>query len=190
MSGTLQQKAVPTTTPTMEEKPKIDEEYVMIKMMEQNLEGVMFHLFEVDFYNLFDLKGFSAMHKYQSRQEMGNLGRLKNEYIKKYNKLPQIETEYTDYWKDNKGLYKGISHEEISELVKNSIKKYADWETEVLEHLLKWKRNSSERELIHNMVEDVMKELKQVETLIDILEEHNYNYECICELSDYLQRRF
>ena len=40
------------------------------------------------------------------------------------------------------------------------------------------------------MIEDVMKELKQIETLIDILEEHNYNYECICELSDYLYRKF
>lgn len=188
MAGIVENVQQKTASPN--DKTPMTNEYILTKVMEQNLEGVMFHLFEIDLYNLFDLKGFKAMHKYQSRKEMGTLGRLKDLYIKKYKKLPQMETKNTDYWKNNAALHKELSHEEISEIVKNSIKSYADWETEVLEHLLKWKRNSEDREIIHGMVEDVMQELKQVETLINILEEHNYNYDCICELSDYLCKKF
>lgn len=179
-----------TPLDTMMEVNTVSDEHIMLKMMEQNLEGVMFHLFEVDLFDLLDLSGFKAMHKHQYKEEESNLEFLKHKYIKECEKFPMLKTGKTDFWESNADLYGTFSHEKVSELVKTSMKHYADWETEVLEHLLKWKRSAEDRKIIHCMIEDVMKELKQIETLIDILEEHNYNYECICELSDYLYRKF
>lgn len=181
---TVQQSMMP-----LETEP-ITDEVIFTKMMEQNLEGVMFHVFEVDFYDLLGLHGFKAMHKCQVKEENANLSHLKHKYIEHYKKLPQLKAQKIDYWGEYATLTKEMSHEQISELVKHSMKHYADWETEVLEHLLKWKRSANDRKIFHEMIEDEMKEIKQIETLINILEEHNYNYECICELSDYLYRRF
>lgn len=174
------------TTPLTEQK-KSDEE-TMIKTMEQNLKGVMFHTFETDLYCLLDLKGFKKMHKYQMQEESENLEELKHKYIKAYGKLPILEyKEETNLWKEHSTLIKeNISHEQISKIVKKSMEDYANWETEVLEHLLKWKRVSQDRQMIHLMIEDVMREIKYVETIITILDEHSYHYDCICEMSDYL----
>lgn len=100
------------------------------------------------------------------------------------------QTKSIDRWEENEDLYKDLSEEKIISLVKESMKQYADWESEVLEHLLQWKRNVEDRKIVHKMIEDVMQEIKHIETLMDILEEHDYNYQCICEISDYLSRRY
>lgn len=167
------------------------EEEVWTKIMEQNLEGVMFHTFETDLYCLLDLKGFKKMHECQSAEEKENLECLKHKYIETYKKMPILKNNGPDLWEKHSDL-KGdmLSHEKVSELVKQSMEDYANWETDVLEHLLKWKRNSHDKKLVHSMIEDVMKEIKCLETLINILEEHHYHYECICEMSDYLCKMY
>lgn len=179
------------TETTEEEDSMTKEEKVWIKLMEQNLEGVMFHAFEADLHCLLDLKGFKKMHEYQYADEMENLGHLKHKYIEHYKKLPILKSEGPDRWGEYAELDKStITHEKISKLVKKSMENYASWETEVLEHLLKWKRNAQDRELIHTMIEDVVHEIKQVETMMNILEQHSYNYDCICEMSDYLCKMY
>lgn len=181
MAETISPKA------TIEENTNED---MMVKMMEQNLEGVMFHLFETDLYDLLKLPGFKALHYHQSQEETETLELLKHKYIEKYKKFPILKTKSIDRWEENEDLYKDLSEEKIISLVKESMKQYADWESEVLEHLLQWKRNVEDRKIVHKIIEDVMQEIKHIETLMDILEEHDYNYQCICEISDYLSRRY
>lgn len=127
---------------------------------------------------------------HQSQEETETLELLKHKYIEKYKKFPILKTKSIDRWEENEDLYKDLSEEKIISLVKESMKQYADWESEVLEHLLQWKRNVEDRKIVHKMIEDVMQEIKHIETLMDILEEHDYNYQCICEISDYLSRRY
>ena len=173
------------------EKELKQDELILLKMMEQNLEGVMYHSFETDFYDLLKLDGFKLMHEYQAKEENENLKDLKNKYIKCYKKLPQLEIQKeNNYWKDYSDLTRDKAKEKLPELVKMSMKSYADWETEVLEHLLKWKRDFYDREIFHSMIKEVMKEIEQIETLINILEEHNYHVDCICEISDFLFKRY
>jgi hypothetical protein len=163
------------------------EEQVWIKIIEQNLEGVMFHSFEEDLYCMLNLKGFKRMHERQSIEEADNLRHLKYKYIEQYKKLPILESKGFDKWAAHAALREDdLSHEKIAELVKEGMEDYASWEAEVLEHLLEWKRSASDRKVVHKMIEDVMKEIKYIETIIDVLEEHNYDYDCICEMSDYL----
>jgi hypothetical protein len=173
-----------TTIATQTSATELTEEDVWLKIMEQNLEGVMFHSYEEDLFTLLDLKGFRKMHKCQVEEESENLGNIKKKYIDLYKKMPVLESQGFDKWK----MYdeSELSHEKIAAMVKESMEDYAHWETEVLEHLLKWKRNTKDRKLVHSMIEDVMKELKYIENIMDVLEEHEYNYECISEMSDYL----
>jgi phenylalanyl-tRNA synthetase alpha subunit len=165
--------------------PQQEENDIWHKIMEQNLEGVMFHLYSVDLFDLLDLKGFKKMHEYQVKEEAQELNNLKHKYIKLHNKIPILKSE-NKYWLKEEN--KNFTHEEISEMVKESMENYANWESEVLEHLLKWKRLADDKQLVHSMVEGVMKEIKYIETIINVLEEHNYNYICICEMSDYLYK--
>lgn len=141
-------------------------------------------------FDLLKLPGFKALHHHQSQEETETLELLKHKYIEKYKKFPILKTKSIDRWEENEDLYKDLSEEKIISLVKESMKQYADWESEVLEHLLQWKRNVEDRKIVHKMIEDVMQEIKHIETLMDILEEHDYNYQCICEISDYLSRRY
>ena len=70
------------------------------------------------------------------------------------------------------------------------MEEYVDWESNVLEHLISWKRNVKDKAFISKMIDDVMEEIKRVETIIDILEDHKYNCECINEMSEYLYKQY
>jgi hypothetical protein len=182
----------PETTSTVTSSSTVPtEEQIWISIMEQNLEGVMFHSFEVDFYTMLDLKGFKRMHEHQVADETNSLKQLKCEFIKEYKKLPILKSKGSDLWSSHAALREDdLSQDKVIELVKKSMEAYAKWEAEVLEHLLEWKRSANDKKTIHSMVEDVMQEIKYVETIIDVLEEHDYNYDCIQDMSNYLYQMY
>jgi hypothetical protein len=176
------------TPATTKDNTLQDEEKIWIKIMEQNLEGVMFHTFEEDLFCLLGLKGFKKLHKCQVQEESENLGHLKYKYMEHFKKLPILESDFNK-WKEYSNLSaETLSNDKISEMVEKSMKDYCNWETEVLEHLLEWKRDSKDRQIMHLMIKDVINEIKEIETIVHILEEHEYHYDCICEMSDYLYR--
>ena len=70
------------------------------------------------------------------------------------------------------------------------MEEYVDWESNVLEHLILWKRNVKDKAFISKMIDDTMEEIKRVETIIDILEDHKYNCEYINEMSEYLYKQY
>ena len=168
----------------------INDEDVLIKIMEQNLQGVMFHLYQTDYFDFLNLEGFKKMHHFQSKEESDNLERLKHKYIKKYKKLPILKTKEKNYWEAETSLDGELPKEKINPAVKKSMEEYVDWESSVLEHLISWKRNVKDKTLISEMIDDVMGEIKRVETIMDILEDHKYSCECINEMSEYLYKQY
>lgn len=165
-------------------------EEALIGIMNQSLEGVMFHSFEVDLYDLLRLDGFKKMHEHQVEEESCNLEKVKHKYIETYRKIPVLTAERKSLWKEKASLTTdNITHEKAEELVKESMKAYCEWETEVLEHLMKIRRDSKDKCAIHKMVKDVMEELEFVEAIVKVLEERDYSYDSICEMSDYLYRK-
>jgi hypothetical protein len=169
----------------------LEEENVWIAIMSQNLDGVMFHSYEKDLYDLLKLKGFKKMHCHQICEENEELEKIKDKYMKIYKKMPILSSSKSSLWRDNANFSsEGISGEEISKLVKESMHAYADWESTVLDNLLTWKRNTKDRKLVHNMIVDVMKELEFVEAIINVLEECDYSYDRVCEMSGYLETKF
>ena len=168
----------------------INDEDVLIKIMEQNLQGVMFHLYQTDYFDFLNLEGFKKMHHFQSREESDNLECLKHKYIKEYKKLPILKTKEKNYWEAETSLSGELPKEKINPAVKKSMEEYVDWESNVLEHLISWKRNVKDKAFISKMIDDVMEEIKRVETIIDILEDHKYNCECINEMSEYLYKQY
>lgn len=166
----------------------LTEEEICIKIMERKLDGVMFHIYESDLFCLLELKGFKKMHEHQVKEENEELTKLKHEYIKKYCKIPKLKPETPIEWESNTEA--DISHEAICATVKDALEKYCDWETETLECLLKYKKDKSDKKMCQKLIEDVMHEIKFIGTIMCVLEEHNYHYDCVCEMSDYLCRMF
>jgi hypothetical protein len=185
-AGTATQPTSPATN-----SATLEEETVWIKIMSQNLDGVMFHSYERDLFDLLKLKGFRKMHCHQVCEENEELDKVKDKYMKVYKKLPILTATRKNLWKEHEGFSSdGISGEEIGKLVKESMHAYADWESEVLDNLLTWKRNTKDRKLVHKMIVDVMEELEFVEAIINVLEECDYSYDRVCEMSDYLEAKF
>lgn len=161
------------------------EESIYICLMEQSLEGVMFHNYNIDVFDVLDLCGFKKLHMCQYQDENADLESLKHEYIDKFKKIPILTIKTSNLWDHQLGE---ISEETIPALTKNALAKYYDWENHVLENLLNWRKNSHNKKMFQCKIKDVMEEIERLETILDILEEHQYNYECIKEMSNFLYK--
>ena len=165
-------------------KETIDQdEHIYIKLIEQSLEGVMFHNYNIDIFDLLCLDGFKKLHTYQYKDEGNSLACLKHEYISKFHKLPTLQLKTANLWHET---YNDISEERVPEIVRSALTAYYDWESGVLENLLSWRKEAKDKTLFQGKVKDVMCEIERLETIMDILESHNYDYGCICEMSNYL----
>ena len=176
-------------TTVSSEYSNLDKE-ILNKMISQSLEGVMFHSFEVDLFDMLNLCGFKKMHQYQVEEESALLNELKHKYIQVYHILPQIQTNEISYWKDASNISAAMTETEKSDWVKKSLKQYSDWESTVLENLFKWKRNASNKNMFSEAIKDVMEEIERIDTLTSILNEHEYHFQCIQEVSEYLYKKF
>lgn len=79
--------------------------------MERRLDGVMFHVFYADLFELLGLDGFKNLHKKQKREEEKSLNMLKSEYIEHCKKLPILNPSSINYW----DKYSYINMDNISE---------------------------------------------------------------------------
>lgn len=166
------------TTP---ETPK--DESVYLKLIEISLEGVIFHNYNIDVFDVLELPGFKKLHTYQYEGESRSLAELKHTYITKFCRLPVIHTNTIDYWKTP---LSNTSEEEVSTLVKQMLDSYYNWESSVLEQLLALRKTVKDKTVFQGKIKDVMSEIERLETIMDILSEHDYNYDCIQEVSNYL----
>lgn len=155
-----------------------------LSMIEQSLHGVMFHNFKVDYYDLLGLCGFKKLHACQYKEENANLEELKHEYINKFQRIPVARADTANFWKEYQAS--DISPDTIPAMVKESLTEYYNWETGVLNNLLEWKKNCSNKAWFQKPIQEVMCEITRIETMMSILEEHDYTYDCINELSNYL----
>lgn len=167
----------------MEEKMINQEEQSWLKLIQQSLHGVTFHNFKIDYYDLLGLCGFKKLHMCQYQEESEALEDIKHSYIDKFHKLPVTTESLMNYWTDI-----SFTMEDIPAMVKSSLEEYYNWETSVLTNLLAWKKDCSHKQWFQKPIQNVMAEISRIETMMSILNEHDYNYECICELSDYLYR--
>lgn len=159
------------------------DENTFLRLMEQSFDGVMFHNYSIDLFDLLHLEGFKKLHMQQYQDEGNNLAELKHYYIHQFNQLPSISSSKNNLWSNPIGA---VSEESIPDIVKNALNTYYSWESDVLTNLLSWRKESKEKIIFQNKIKDVMLEIERLETLMSILEEHDYNYECICEVSNYL----
>ena len=101
----------------------------------------------------------------------------------KFHKLPLLQVKAPMLWRET---YENVSKEELPSIVKKALADYYTWESGVLEHLLSWRKDTQDKKMFHDKMKDVMYEIEHLETLMDILDKHDYDYECICEVSNYL----
>ena len=156
---------------------KLDNKSKETKIMEQRLNGIMFHLFYKDFFNLLGLQGFSNYHEKQKKEEEESLNCLKDKYMKKFHKLPILAPHGDNkYWQEYSNLiFSDLSNEQICELVKTSMNKYYEWEQETLKKFIEW--NEIE------VAKEVMKEIDMITYIMELLDDYGYNYENIMYLS-------
>ncbi len=160
----------------------VADEDVYLRLIETSLEGVMFHNYNIDVFDVLDLPGFKKLHMYQYKEEGHNLECLKHTYIEKFRKLPVL-TVKSDFWRTS---LDGASEETLPAMVKQVLTSYYDWESGVLDKLLEWRKCVKDKSILQERIRNVMCEIEQLETLMDILDEHEYDYECICQMSNYL----
>ena len=179
---------VATDKPKEKEMTELD---VYVKLIGQQLEGVMYHESMKGWCQALGLKGFAKMHKHQLYEELDSYLDLKCHYVHETKMLPEPDTyEFTQTIKGmeaNVNNKKGVfSEEDISEHTKNMIEHYYKWETKVLKNLVKWKMYFKDKDMINEMIENVMCEIKDIETIIKDLECEEYEYEYICKIQPYL----
>ena len=170
-----------TATIIQPEIPKIQVEEVKhdpeIDMMEQILEGVMFHTFYVDLYELLDLQGFKKLHTYQKNEEEKKLNMMKKEYIKNHCKIPLLHIPKVKYWSENSGLSSNdMSDEDKAKIAIKALKDYCDWESDALESFVSWKQ--------YDMAKDVMKEIDRIKYIMNIIQGNDNQYEIVKYVSN------
>ena len=164
---------------------------IYVKLIGQQLEGVMHHESMKGWCQVLGLKGFARMHKHQLCEEFETYLKLKSHYIHETKMLPQPEAyEFTQTLKgmeanvnNKQGMY---SEWDIVEQTKSMIEHYYKWETKVLKHLVKWKVYLKDKDMINEMIENVMCEIKDIETIMRDLDCEGYEYEYICKVQPYL----
>lgn len=151
-----------------------------IKMMEQRLNGVMFHVFYTDLFELLNLEGFKKFHKKQKREEEASLNKLKTNYIRTHKKLPMLNPDNSaNYWEKYKYLnMDSLTQQEICEIVKDSINMHYKWEKQALKNYIAWDEM--------DVAKEVMKEVNTIEYISQLLNEYNYEYENVIYVSNKL----
>ena len=147
-----------------------------IIIMEQVLNGVMFHLFYIDLFTLINLDGFKRIHEYQKTEEENRLNKIKERYIHQHKKLPVLHPESINYWDKYE---KSVEEEDIEEIVEHALEDYCDWENQALQNFVKWKE--------YDYAKDVMREIDRVKYIMVLLDKDGWSKENIEFLSRQLK---
>lgn len=189
------EKAIVPPTAAPQEAPMHTEEdkehEVCLDMIKQQLEGVMYHDSMKWWCKVLGLKGFAEIHKHQIYEELESYLKVKGKYVKATKHIPHVDThEFAETLRsmeekvnEKRGVY---GESEISDEVKNMIEHYYRWETKALKNLIKWKPYLKDKEMINEMIGNVMCEVDNIETLMKDLECENYSYDYICKAQPYL----
>lgn len=165
--------------PNEQKQPKIKQADPKLKIMEQRLDGIMFHIFYKDLFELLDLKGLEKFHLKQKELEENSLNCLKSHYIKCNHKLPILNPATINYH----DLYSDINmdnmtNEKKAEIVKQSLEHYYKWEIAALKFF------TSMNEI--DVAKEVIKEVEKIENIINLMNTYGYTYDNVLYMSNYL----
>lgn len=171
-----------TNTPkiTMNNTTTQPQKNMYVQIMERRLDGVMFHTFYSDLFELLGLTGFKKFHAKQAMEEKRSLEKLKSCYMKKYKMLPILETKSVEeYWSKYANLdMQHLTQPQIAEIVKASLDHYLSWEKTSLKNFIAW----DEMEV----AKEIMKEIDMIDYIVYLLNKYGYDYENILYLSEKL----
>lgn len=147
-----------------------------IKIMERRLDGVMFHVFYTDLFELLGLDGFKNLHKKQKREEERSLNKLKSEYIEHCQKLPMLNPSSINYWDKYSYLdMNNMSDKEKCHIVKEALDHYREWEQASLKFFTSQDEN--------DIAKEILKEIDMIDYIIFLLNKYGYDYENVLYLS-------
>ncbi len=180
---------IDTTIQTKEELIEWGAEDIWINILNLGIDGVMFHNFQVDLFTLLELDGFVCLHQHQVEEETEEFNENKDIYIKEFKKLPITNTKI-NYWKHST-VSTHIPNEEVARQVKLALHEYLSRESYVVERLREYRRQLPiYKNRVQFMITDTLSEIEFVESIISCLEEDDFSYESVCNMSCMLYNHF
>lgn len=152
----------------------------MINILNQLLDGVMFHTYHHDVFCLLNFEGLTEFHKERKEEEEEKLNYCKKKYIELYNEIPMLHpSEKAQYKSLSEGIdFSMMDEESKTKIAYEALQRYKKWETEALNSFIAW----GEMDLANG----VMEELKEVNAALNILDENGINYDNMLYISNHI----
>lgn len=174
--ATMVQQQTTSTPAVQQEQKQATTKPKEIKIMERRLDGVMFHIFYADLFELLGLDGFRNFHMRQKREEERSLNKLKSEYIDHCKKLPILNPSSINYWDKYSHLdMNNISESDKCNVVKQALEHYKEWEQTSLKYFISWNENE--------IAKEILKEIDMIDYIMFLLNKYGYDYENVLYLS-------
>lgn len=168
--------------------------YIMKKLYDHQMDGIIFHSQMVDLYDFLHLKGFRKWQETMVKEEIECTAETQHHFIKRHHMLlPPYQKVYENNiipnpWYEQSSM--NISKEDIVKETKRSLHEYLNWEKGTLDMLAELSKKLIEHEAyseymdIREISEHVAGEIHYIECLMIELESVGYDVVYIQKLQN------